>query len=155
MCLCPGQAVLPAQDQVQSSSRPVFLGKQKEGRSSKPRLQKSVFSSHGRDVTAWCLQPMSAEGTILLGSLPPEIPGALHIILAARCINLAVPCSYLFCTCLYLPLVWAQSSWLGDQGRQLPAAAARLLCHQVQKAEGLRVGYLGKYLVDKYSRAIN
>ena len=138
-----------------SSSCPVFLGKQREGRSSKPRLQKSVFSSHGRDVTAWCLQPMSAEGTILLGSLPPEIPGALHIILAARHIILAVPCSYLFCTCLYLPLVWGQSSWLGDQGRQLPAAAARLLCHHVQKAGGLGVGYLGKYLVDKYSRAIN
>lgn len=91
----------------------------------------------------------------LAGLFPPEIPGALHIILAARCINLAVPCSYLFCTCLYLPLVWVQSSWLGDQGRQLPAAAARLLCHHVQKAGGLGVGYLGKYSVDKYSRAIN
>lgn len=27
-CLCPGQAVLPAQDQVQSPSGPVILGKQ-------------------------------------------------------------------------------------------------------------------------------
>ena len=156
MCLCPGQAVLPAQDQVQSPSGPVFLGKQRESRSPRPRLQKSVFSSHGRDVTAWCLHPVSAERMILLGSLPPEILGALHIILAARHIILAVSCSYLFCTSLYLSLFQGQSSCLGDQGRQLPAVTARLLHHHVQKAGGLEVGYLGgKYLVDKCFRAIN
>jgi len=143
ICLCPGQAVLPAQDQVQSPSGPVFLGKQKESRSPRPRLLKSVFGSHVRDVTVWCLQPVSAEGVIMLGSLPSAIPIVLHIILAVSPIILAVPCSYIFCTSLYLPIFWGQGSWLGDHGRQLPAAAAaRLLHHHVQKAGSLVMGHL-------------
>lgn len=97
---------------------------------------------------------MSAGAVILLGSLPLEITGALHIIFATRNILPAGPFSYLSCMSLCLLLVWGQSFQQGDQGRHLPAVAARLLHHHVQKAGGLWMRYLGKYLLDKYFRVI-
>lgn len=112
-----------------------FFGRRGKQRKS----QKTLFSSHGRDVTTWCLQPVSAEWIILLGSLPPEIPVALIIILAARHIDLTGPCCYLLCTSLF-----------PSSGAELLAGGSGQILHH----GNLGLGYLDEYLMDMSFRAI-